>query len=854
MNRKPHSHHSKNSNNKNMIEDSNQATNNVQQENAESNFLSIQFFVKSFLLNWQWILLSVFICLGLAVVYLRYTPAVYQITAKILIKEDDRNMMRNSNKIQAAANLGFVTNSDGFDNELEVLKSVSIAEGAVRDLKLYVSYESEGRIKDRAIYKETPVIVDVDRAHLDTISGKIYLDITKEGNIYNVEGGYYMEGIKEPVEFTASGALPMSIPTKAGIVSIAENKETKRKWKEGRSIKANIYNPAEVAEMYAKSMSVEALSKTTTIADIIHNDIIPERGIDYLKQVAVVYNRLANIDKNEIAVRTELFINERLEKINKELGSTDGAIENFKRVNNMVDIQTTAQQVIENTNEAEKEITEMGKQLLLMESIKEYVDMPSNKYQTLPSNVGLTDPAATTLISQFNTIVLERNRLLGSASELSPTVVALTAQLDDLTNSLKRALSQAIKNVKIQRDVLQNSYNKYSSKLANSPEQERFLTEIGRQQEVKSSLYIMLLQKREENSISLAATADKGKLIDKPLFEGKVRPRISVVMLIAFILGLAIPFCILILQEMLRFRIEGHEDVAKLTTRPIIADVAVANESAKTKGEIVVRENKNDQMEEIFRGMRTNLQFLMKGKQNVIMFTSTVSGEGKTFVAANLSVSFALLGKKVLLVGLDIRRPRLAALFELDSDEDAGISTLLTKESLTLEDIKSQIVPSGVNKNLDILKAGPIPPNPAELVSRTSLETIFGHLREEYDYVIVDTAPVGLVSDTLQIGRIADITVAVCRADYTEKSAFIELDALANNDKLPNMCVVINGIDMSKRKYGYAYGYGRYGKYGKYGKYNSHYGPGAGYGYHSYGYSSYHTSHYGNPNDDSIKL
>lgn len=234
---------------------------------------------------------------------------------------------------------------------------------------------------------------------------------------------------------------------------------------------------------------------------------------------------------------------------------------------------------------------------------------------------------------------------------------------------------------------------------------------------------------------------------------------------------------------------------------------------------------------------------MLKEKQNVIMFTSTVSGEGKTFVASNLAVSFALLGKKVLLVGLDIRRPRLAALFQLHGENQKGISTLLTKESPSREDINDQIVSSGVNDNLDILFAGPIPPNPAELVSRSSLGDIFAVLREDYDYIIVDTAPVGLVSDTLQIARIADITVTVCRADYTEKNAFIELNTLADNGKLPNMCVVLNGIDMSKRKYGYAYGYGRYGKYGHYGKY----------GYHSYGYSSYQSSHYDNPNDDSVK-
>lgn len=842
------------------MEATSQANYNTQENEADNGFLNLQFFIKSFILNWQWIALSVFICLCLAVLYVRYTSPVYQVDAKVLIKDDDDNKFRrSSNNIQAAANLGFMSNTDGFDNELEVLKSISIFEGAVRDLKLYVNYKVEGRVKDRVIYKNTPVLVDLDAAHLDTLSGAVAMEISKRGSTYMVEGQCELYGSDHSVPFKASGSLPMTIKTKAGTVTVVKNAESHYDWKNNRSIKVSILNPKNVAVAYSGGLGVSALSKTTTIANITYNDIIPERGVDLLKQMIVVYNRLANIDKNEIAVRTEEFINQRLEKINSELGSTDSKIKDYKQNNNMVDLTATASLSAQNTDRTEKELTDIGMQLMLLESIKEYANMPSNKYQTMPSNIGLTDPVATSLISQYNTIALKRNQLLSSASELSPNVTSLTGQLDELVLSIKRAVDQAIRNTKIQQNTLLASYNKYSSKVTKTPEQERYLTEIGRQQEVKSSLYIMLLAKREENSITLAATADKGKLIDTPVLRGKVRPKTSLVLLLSLLCGFGIPFVILIIREMTRFRVESHEDIAKITDKPIIADIAVANDSAKTKGEIVVRENRNNQMEEIFRGMRTNLQFMLKDNQNVIMFTSTVSGEGKTFVAANLAVSFALLGKKVLLVGLDIRRPRLATLFELEDDK-RGISTLLTHDNPSLEDIKSQIISSGINKNLDILMAGPVPPNPAELVSRPSLDHIFTLLREEYDYVVVDTAPVGLVSDTLQIGRITDVTVCVCRADYTEKSALAELHSIAEGGKLPNMCIAFNGIDMSKRKYGYAYGYGRYGKYSKYGRYGKYgkYGRysdgyGYGYGYHSYGYTSYHSSHYGNPNDDSIK-
>lgn len=352
----------------------------------------------------------------------------------------------------------------------------------------------------------------------------------------------------------------------------------------------------------------------------------------------------------------------------------------------------------------------------------------------------------------------------------------------------------------------------------------------------------MLLQKREENSISLAATADKGKLIDDPQYMGKVSPKSSMIMLIALILGLAIPAGVIFIVNFMRYKIEGHDDVAKLTSLPILADIAVASETAKTKADIVVHENQNNQMEEVFRSLRTNLQFIMAENEKVVLFTSSTSGEGKTFTAANLAVSFALLDKKVVLVGLDIRKPRLAELFEIN-DHQHGITNLLTQPDPTAADVKKQILKSGISNNLDILMAGPIPPNPAELVARKSLDQVIDILKETYDYVLIDSAPVGLVTDTLQIGRVANATVLLCRADYTPKEAFGYINDLAKEKKLPNMCVVINGIDMSKKKYGYYYGYGRYGKYGRYGRY----------GHKGGTYGSYTSSHYGDVNDTSVK-
>ena len=815
-------------------------------EQEETSSINFQTIYTAVILHWKWFVLSLIICMGCAMIYLRYKTPVYQAYAKLLIKDDDSRGRGGKSGVLTTSNLGIMSNSTGIDNEMEILSSLSIAQQAVRDLKLYVNYSLEGKVKDHLIYNSEPISVDLDPSHLEKLNYPISLEINRKGSSYTVTGEYLnpKTGVKNSIEKTIT-SFPTRIDTKTGIITLQSNGD-RGLLPEGRALKVTILSPKSVAAKYAGSLSVSQTSKTTTIAELVLKDESPQRAVDYLRQLAICYNRQANEDKNEIAVRTEEFINGRLEKINAELGSTEGSLEEYKKRNNMVELKMNAAQAVQNQDVYSQKLAEANTQMALLNSISEYMNDPSNKYQTLPSNVGLSDASATSLIDKYNDIVITRNRLLRSASESSPTVTPLTAQLDDLTSSIQRAMIQARKSMEIERNNIANMYGRYASQTNATPEQERILTQIGRQQDVKSGLYLMLLQKREENSISLAATADKGKLIDDPQYMGKVSPKSSMIMLIALILGLAIPAGVIFIVNFMRYKIEGHDDVAKLTSLPIIADVAVASETAKTKADIVVHENQNNQMEEVFRSLRTNLQFVMAENEKVILFTSSTSGEGKTFTAANLAVSFALLDKKVVLVGLDIRKPRLAELFEIN-DHQHGITNLLTQPDPTAADVKKQILKSGISNNLDILMAGPIPPNPAELVARKSLDQVIDILKETYDYVLIDSAPVGLVTDTLQIGRVANATVFLCRADYTPKEAFGYINDLAKEKKLPNMCVVINGIDMSKKKYGYYYGYGRYGKYGRYGRYGHKSG--------TYGssYGKYTSSHYGDVNDTSVK-
>ena len=848
----------------------------MQQPEGTGNAINFATIFTAVVLNWKWFVLSIVICLGLAAVYLRYATPIYQVSAKLLIKDNDQNSPNSANKnaMLNSATLGLISNSNGFDNEMEILTSHSLALQVVKDMKIYVDYYFVGKVKDELLYRQQPINVDMDEAHLNKLNMPVQLKITREDNSYKISGTCYVPvdklASKGPFKFERTvQSIPSTIYTRVGVIQLTQSPYAVMK--DGESIKVFIYSPQMAANKYVEELSATQTSKTTTIAQLTLNDEDPQRALDYVQRLSVCYNQQANVDKNEIARRTEQFINGRLEKINAELGNTEGQLESYKRRNNVVELKTNATGAYTNATEYQQKLSEANTQVALISEMQIYMNNPKNHFQPLPSNVGLDDQASTALISNYNELLQKRSLLLQSASENSPSVIPLTSQISEMERAIRRALVQARKNLEIQRNALAVEYGKYQGQVGETPEQERMLTQIGRQQEVKSGLYLMLLQKREENSISLAATADKGKLIDGPSLGKKVSPKSSIILLVALMLALAIPSLILFLLEFFRYKIEGHEDVAKLTTLPIIADIAVSSETAKTKGEIVVHENKNNQMEEIFRSMRTNIQFMLEKDEKVIMFTSSTSGEGKTFVASNLAMSFALLGKRVLLVGLDIRKPRLANLFEID-DFVHGITNLLVKESPTWEDVEKQLLPSGVNKNLTLLMAGPTPPNPAELVTRKSLDITFDCLRQHFDYIIVDTAPVGLVTDTLQIAKVCDTTVYVCRADYTPKENFEMINGLAFSKKMPKMSIVVNGIDMSKKKNGYYYGYGKYGKYGRYarnlrssaygsyGSYGSyghygHYGSYGSYGnYGNYGsYGDYKDSHYSNEKDDSIK-
>ncbi len=811
------------------------------QEQEEQSALDFQTIYSTLILNWKWFLLSIVLCCALAVAYVKLAPKVFQSSTKILIKDDESKKSGGAAGAAAAAmsnlSLGFMSSSNGIDNETEILNSRFLVQQTIKNLKLYAEYKHGGMLVDTLIYAKQEVNVDMDTTSLKQLNAPMKLTITREGGIYHVKGKYFKPidaetFEKAPYEINKTLAkLPAQIRTKAGTLTLTQNPVYELK--EGTELKVEMISPFKASKEYFKRLTMNQTKKTANTVELTFNDESRERGVDFLNGLIDAYNYQANIDKNEIQKRTEDFINSRLAKISTELTGNDTNLEKYKQKNRMVDIGLNAKQAVLSSDQFDQELNKANTQVELLNEIGKYMDQPANKYQPIPTNVGLEDESATALIGQYNSLALTRKQLLHSASEDSPVVTPITAQLEDLMTAIKRAMFQARINMKIQRNSIADMASKYEKTIGVTPEQEKALTQIGRQQSVTSGLYLMLLQKREETSMSLASTADKAKIIEPAAFVDKVSPKGIIALLIAFILGVAIPAGIIYLRELLRNKILGHDDVEKLTQLPIIGDIPTASANG-SKGNIVIQENKSNLMSEIFRGLRTNLQLAGDDKEKVFIVTSTTTGEGKTFIASNLAMSLALLEKKTIMVGLDIRKPRMAELFGI-SDRQHGITNILAKEECNWEEVKDQIVASGVNHNFDLLMAGPTAANPGELMVRKSLKQTIALLKEHYDYVIIDTAPVGLVADTLQLSKLADRTLFVCRADFSTKSSFTYINKLDEQKKLPNISIVINDIDLSKKKFAYSYGFGKYSKNG-----NRSFG--------SYGLFS------NNTNDDSIKI
>lgn len=772
-----------------------------------------------YIIRWPWFVASVIVCLLCAWLYLRYATPVYNISATILIKDDKKGGAIGGN-LNAFEDIGIFSSTKNIDNEIEILRSKSLIKTVVNELGLYINYSAEGSFHDIELYNNTPILVHFSSQDAERLSAPIILTMNAmPGEKLNVSVTINHQVINKQFD-----KLPAVLPTAAGTLTFTAN--SRQNPDEAIIVNAIIVRPLEVAKGYAGALTIEPTSKTTSVATVSLKNTNQSRGEDFINKLIEIYNRNANDDKNEVAENTARFIDERIAIINTELGTTEQELENFKRSAGLTNLSSDAQLAISERSEYEKRCVENGTQLNLIQYLNEILSKADNT-ALLPTNVGLENESLSKLISQYNALILERNRLLRTSSENNPVIRKLDSSIGDLRSNLTTSIASVHRGLLITQADLNRQENKFAGRVSNAPAQERQFVSIQRQQEIKAGLYLMLLQKREENNITLAATANNAKIIDDALANSApVSPKDKMIYLIALIMGVCIPIGIIYLISLFRFRIEGRADVEKLTTVPIIGDIPLNESESEHPHAIAVRENENNIMAETFRSLRTNLLFMLDNpERKVILITSTMTGEGKTFIASNLAVSLALLGKKVIIIGLDIRKPGLNKVFQLPHKEK-GITQFLSAPMTT--DLHSLIQPSNVTKNLSLLPGGTIPPNPTELLARPALEAAIDQLRNEYDYIVMDTAPIGMVTDTQTIARVADISIYVCRADYTHKNDYQLINDLQEHKRLPSLCTVINGLDMRKKKYGYYYGYGKYGKYYGYGK---KYGYGYGYGY-----------------------
>ena len=799
---------------------------NEAQESKEEN-IDVKELLFKYLIHWPWFVGAVVACLIAAWVYLHISTPVYNISATVLIKDDKKG--GGAGMLSGLESLGLdgmISSSQNIDNEIEVLRSKTIAKEVVEDLGLYISYVDEDEFPSKNMYKTSPVQVSLTPQEADLLDKPmvVKMALQPQGSInVNVKIGddeYQKHFEKLPAVFpTNKGTLAFFQTLDSILPSKKSSKEIVGVERTVRNITAVINKPLAVAKGYCGSMTIEPTSKTTSVAVISLKNSNVQRGKDFINKLLEMYNINTNNDKNEVAQKTAEFINERISIISKELGSTEKDLESFKRGAGITDLTSDAQIALTGSAEYEKKRVENQTQINLLQDLQKY--MQNEGYEVLPSNIGLQDVNLAAAINRYNEVLVERKRLLRTSTENNPTIINLDTSISAMKENVQVSLDRVLRGLFITKADLDREASRYSRRISEAPGQEREFVSIARQQEIKAGLYLMLLQKREENAITLAATANNAKIIDDAIADdAPVSPKGKMIYLVALVLGVGIPVGVIYLLELTKFKIEGRSDVEKLTNVPIVGDIPLTDEK---QGAIAVFENQNNLMSETFRNIRTNLQFMLENDKKVILVTSTVSGEGKSFISANLAISLSLLGKKVIIVGLDIRKPGLNKVFNIPRKE-VGITQYLANPEKNLMDL---VQPSDVSKNLYILPGGTVPPNPTELLARDGLDKAIETLKKSFDYVILDTAPVGMVTDTLLIGRVADLSVYVCRADYTHKNEYTLINELAENNKLPKLCTVINGLDLKRRKYGYYYGYGKYGKYYGYGK---RYGYGYGYG------------------------
>ncbi len=790
-----------------------------EEENENKNLNLREIFDKYFAF-WPLFVACIFVCVIMAYLYLRFQTPVYNINASVLIVENDTKKSGNSAiPISAVSDLGMFSLSNNFDNEIQILQSRNLNRTVVCRLNLYTNiYLKRLFSYNVPLYHDSPVNVymDSDDAEKMIAPLKLNLALSEDGTV-DIQGMYVLGAEKKIIEKKAV-VLPAVVRTEYGKIFLSKNDSVEIQ-NETCELVVVIANPSLTAEAYVRNLSVEPASKTTTIAKLSLKNTVPERGVEYINKLVEAYNEDANTIKNEVANKTADFINVRLGIIEKELSDKEADLANFKQRYNLTDISNDAALFLQENSKYEQELIENEIQVKLVSSFQEYLNIPENIDKMIPVNIGISDNNLASLINEYNSMLVERERICKTSTENNPALVNIDVQIDAARKSIVSSVNRLLKGLQMSQSEIARQTGKYEERISETPMQEKEYLRIVREREVVSSLYTMLLEKREVNVIKLASTANNGRLIENAMFGPQpVSPNKKIFLLVALFMGLGIPVAVIYLKDLLQYKIKTAEDVGKLSDVTLLAEVPVFDNHEL--GSICVRENANGIAEECFREIRTNLFFMLEKDEKVIMFTSTQPGEGKTFLASNMAVSLSYTGKKVLIVGFDIRKPQLFRAFDFKKDSLGVTNYLIDPEHNPLD---SLIYHDERFANLDILPSGTIPPNPTELLMRDSLNVLMTELKVRYDYIIMDTAPIGIVTDTSILGKYADVCVYVCRSGVTPKADFTYINTLKTNQNIEKLCVLLNSVSLKKSGYyGKRYTNNRYGRY---------YGNGRRYGY-----------------------
>lgn len=763
---------------------------------SEENEVSLLEILFRYLKYWKWFGISLLLALTVVFFYFRYTVPVYNVTSSVILK-DQNSQGGGTGSIGGFGSLDGLEMMGGIsnvENETFVIRSKTAVRSVIDRLNLYTSYIVEGRVKSVDMYINSPFIITMEEAGLDSLKQTVNFmaQLNKDKSI-TVKGK-----IGEVDIDTKLTNLPGLLTTPHGIISFNLREDAKPYYK---PLLITIEQPEKLVNSYRKNLTVQPATKTTSVLNLSLQTSYPNKGKDFLNTLVDVYNFQTIEDKNLEATNTKNFISERLDIIDRELSSAEGTVEDYKRSQRMTDLEADLMQSLQQSSQYERQLVQAETQLNVVNSLHNYVKNPQNQNRPVPSNIGIQDPTLAATTNEYNKLLAERERLSRSMEDSNPMMQKMDEQIRSLRGSINSSISSVQEGLAIERRNIANQARIYSGKIGEVPTQERQFTEIAREQQIKASLYLLLLQKREENALALAATANSAKILDEAYLAGMVHPKKSIILMAAILLALLMPVGVIYLLDLLQYKIRTRSDVDRITKVPVVGEIPRHN--VEKLGTVAVSENSTTELDEAFRMIRTNLMLSLDPKDKVIVFTSTVPGEGKTFVAINTAVSLALLSKKVLLLGMDMRLPRIGKYLKIS--DNRGLTTYLSGYE---EDIESLILPSTINPFLSVLPAGPIPPNPAELLSRDAVEEAFALLRPKFDYIIVDSAPTSLVADTLLINRFADANAYVCRANYSSKMNLKYANDLMAKGRLKNMLLLINDVEDFHRGYGYGYGYG----------------------------------------------